>query len=74
MRYLESGSSSSCQKADLRSIFEKTMAPCSFALMSSCLGIGRFDDCIALLMFFVSSVILSERTVFEIHGAGSAVV
>ncbi len=43
VRYLESGWSSSCQNAGLKSIFENTFAPLSLALICSCFRMGRFD-------------------------------
>ena len=74
--YLESWCSSSYRNVLVKSIFEKILQLHSFALMSSCLGIGRFVDWIALIMLLVSSITLSNpsvfgvTTVFDIHDAG----
>ena len=54
-----------------------TFDPPSFALISSCLGIGRLLDIIALLIFLESSVTLREplgfgtMTALDIQGAAS---
>ena len=74
--YLDDSSSSVCQNADLKSIFENHLHPASFALMSSCCGMGWLVGIMALLTLHASSVILIEWSVFgaitafETHGAG----
>ena len=57
-------------------IFENHLHPVSFALMSSCCGVGWLVDIMALLTLQALSVILIEPSVFgaitafETHGAG----
>ena len=76
VRHFDDSSSSICQNADLKSIFENYLHPSSFALMSSCRGIGWLVGIMALLTLHASSVILFESSVFgaiaafETHGAG----
>ena len=61
----ESRWSVSCQKADLKSILENICAFCNFALyIFSYLEIGKLNDLIALWIFLVSKVILSEPSGF----------
>ena len=73
----ESGWSLSCQKTSLKPILGNICVFFNFVFISSCLGIGRLNELMALLIFLESQVILSEpsgfgeATTFDIHEAGS---
>ena len=75
----ESGWSSSCQKVNLKSILKNICAFLNFVFVSPCLGFGKLNNLMALLIFLASKVILSEpsgfgETIeFDIQGAGSEI-
>ena len=78
-KYLDELSNSICQKADLKSIFEKILQLANFALMSSGRCIGWCVSMIALFTFLELIVIIIEpsdlgtMTAFDTHDDGSFV-
>ena len=53
------------QNADLKSSLEKITAFAIYALISSCLGMGKLDNCIAAPKIMAGQQPLTALTVFE---------
>ena len=56
VRFLDCSANGSCQNAFRKSSLENIFDPESCALMSSCLGMGRLLDIVALFKFLASKV------------------